>query len=191
MEEPVASAEESTRLEFDVQLVFADYHRFFWWHIKRSWGLKLLVGVWTAFAAAEIARTTTSRSVSADAWLGIGVAGAAGAAFLVLSSRFTAAKSWATHKSLREPQHYVISANGIGVSTPSASGRCDWSAYWRAFETNTDFYLLLNSLSATIIPKRSLRGLEEVKRFRDIVQANMPAEACRFRRHGRSGGSPT
>jgi hypothetical protein len=92
--------------------------------------------------------------------------------------------------SLREPQVYVLDAEGLRVAAGGASSALRWDAIVEAREAPDGFLLLMGRQTAHLLPRRAVGGPAEQEALREFLRRRLGARAGALA-SGSPSGVPT
>lgn len=80
---------------------------------------------------------------------------------------------FATDTIAQQEQSYIITDDGIDISTVSGTGKVNWNEVYRAKEYKTGFAVYVASNKAFIIPKRAFADDGQIRLFKEILGAHL------------------
>jgi len=98
--------------------------------------------------------------------------------FNLLSVRPLVIRRWFKHNpKFSETYHLALDRSGIHFRTKSIDSRVTWDHYTKVLEDDRLWLLVYGTRMYSVIPKRALKGDDEVARFRSLVAQNIAARS--------------
>jgi len=96
--------------------------------------------------------------------------------FNLLTIRPLVIRRWFKHNpKFSETYHLAIDRSGIHFRTKSIDSRVTWDHYTKVLEDDRLWLLVYGTRMYSVIPKRALKGDDEMARFRSLVAQNIVA----------------
>jgi hypothetical protein len=172
--------EAEPRIEADCKLEFRDFYHAMRWRSWRNgwWVYGLLIFIFgavilrTSFEAEPGHFTNQLMKNLPDLIFPIFLAG-----LLYGNVYWGAHRQFKTNNSLRQTRHYVFSTEGLDNSSPTSSGKLDWSVLHKVIETPESFLFFGSSASYGVFPKRSLKNEEQIQALRSLIRERVGTKA--------------